>query len=106
MSPRAAGADDGGGVTSLANVLGSNTFDLLVAVPAGVLVAGTATVDFAAAVPMMAALTLATLVLCTLLRTELTLTDRETYALLVAYALFLGWIALESAGAVDLVPGA
>ena len=43
----------GEGVTSLANVLGSNTFDLLVAVPTGVLVAGTAAIDFAATVPMM-----------------------------------------------------
>jgi len=33
-------ARDGRGVTSVANVLGSNTFDLLVAIPAGVLIAG------------------------------------------------------------------
>ena len=92
-------------VTSLANVLGSNTFDLLVAIPAGVLIAGAATVDFAAAVPMMAMLTLATLVLFTLLRTDLALSHREAYVLLATYGLFLAWVALESVGAVDLVAG-
>jgi cation:H+ antiporter len=98
-------ADDGnGGVTSIANVLGSNTFDLLVAVPAGVLVAGAVPVDFAAAVPMMACLTVATLVLFTLLRTDLSLTDREAYALLGAYAVFVGWIVLETAGVSDVLP--
>jgi len=97
--------DDGnGGVTSVANVLGSNTFDLLVAVPAGVLVVGAAPVDFAAAVPMMACLTVATLVLFTLLRTDLSLTDREACALLGAYAAFVGWIVLETAGVSGVLP--
>mgnify|MGYP006291155353 CR=1 FL=1 len=106
VSLRAAGEEEDGGVTSLANVLGSNTFDLLVAVPAGVLVAGTTTVDFAAAVPMMAALTFATLVLFTLLRTELVLTNREAYTLLAVYGLFIAWVVLETLGTVDLLPGA
>ncbi|MFB6196535.1 MAG: sodium:calcium antiporter [Haloplanus sp.] len=105
VSLRAAAEDDGG-VTSMANVLGSNTFDLLIAVPAGVLVAGTATVDFAAAVPMMASLTVATLVLFTLLRTDLTLTDREAGTLLVGYAVFVGWIVLETVGVTGLLPTA
>jgi cation:H+ antiporter len=96
--------DGNGGVTSIANVLGSNTFDLLVAVPAGVLLAGTATVDFAAAVPMMACLTVATLVLFTLLRTDLSLTDREAYVLLGGYAAFVGWIVLETAGVSGVLP--
>jgi len=74
----------------MANVLGSNTFDLLVAVPAGILIAGTTTVDFAAAVPMMASLTVATLVLFPLLRTDRSLTDREVYVLLGAYVVFVG----------------
>jgi len=103
VSLRAANGSDGG-VTSLANVLGSNTFDLLVAVPAGVLVAGSATVDFAAAVPMMACLTVATLVLFTLLRTDLSLTAREAYTLLAAYAAFVGWVVLEAVGTVGLLP--
>ena len=98
-------ARDDRDVTSLGNVLGSNTFDLLVAIPAGVLIAGAPTVNFAAAVPMMAMLTLATLVLFTLLRTELRLTEIEAYGLLATYGLFLGWLVLETHDVVDLVPG-
>jgi len=103
VSLRAANDGPDGGVTSIANVLGSNTFDLLIAVPAGILIAGRATVDFAAAVPMMACLTVATLVLFTLLRTNLSLTDREAYVLLATYVAFLGWIALETVGLVGLL---
>jgi len=104
VSLRAANDGAEGGVTSVANVLGSNTFDLLVAVPAGVLIAGAAPIDFAAAVPMMACLTVATLVLFTLLRTDLSLTNGEAYALLAAYAAFVGWIALEAAGVSGVLP--
>ena len=96
----------GEGVTSLANVLGSNTFDLLVAVPAGVLVAGTAVIDFAATVPMMGFLTVATLVLFTVLRTDLTLTEREGYVLLGVYAVFVVWLVLETVGVTGSIPGA
>lgn len=87
-------------------MLGSNTFDLLVAVPAGVLVAGATTVDSAAAVPMMAALTFVTLVLFALLRTELSLIHREAYVLLFVYLLFVVWILLETVDVTNLVPGA
>ncbi|WP_233255287.1 sodium:calcium antiporter [Haloplanus rallus] len=106
VSLRAARGDAGGDVTSVANVLGSNTFDLLIAVPAGVLLAGTATVDFAAAVPMMASLTVATLVLFTLLRTGLALTFREAVVLLVVYGGFLGWLVLETVGVTGALPSA
>jgi cation:H+ antiporter len=57
-----------------------------------------------AAVPMMACLTLATLVLFTLLRTDLSLTDREAYVLLGTYVGFVGWIGLETVGVVGLLP--
>jgi cation:H+ antiporter len=106
VSLRAVEGDADGGVTSIANVLGSNTFDLLIAVPAGVLVAGTATIDFAAAVPMMACLTVATLVLFTVLRTELTLTGREAGLLLLSYGVFVCWIALETLGVTGVLPNA
>lgn len=94
-------ARDGGGVTSLANVLGSNTFDLLVALPAGVLIAGAAQVDFAIAGPMLAFLSFATIVLFAMLRTDLTLTTREAYVLVGIYAVFIGWMALETLGLVE-----
>lgn len=87
--------------TSIANVLGSNTFDLCVAVPVGVLIAGASLVDFAAAVPMMAALTVATLVLFALLRRNLDLSKPEAVGLLVGYGVFLVFV-LETGGVIGL----
>jgi len=99
-------ARDDRGVASLANVLGSNTFDLLVAIPVGVMIVGTWTVNFAIAVPMFAVLTLATILLFTALRTDLTLSRVESVALLVAYLVFVVWIALESlTTVVSYLPG-
>jgi cation:H+ antiporter len=91
-------ARDGNSVTSLANVLGSNTFDLLVAIPAGVLIAGSVTVDFATAVPMFAILTLATVVLFAMIRTDLRLTTGEAYGLLAGYLVFVLWLITETLG--------
>ena len=91
-------ARDDRGVTSLANVLGSNTFDLLVAIPLGVLIAGAWTVDFAMAVPMFGVLTAATILLFTVLRTDLVLSELESYALLCAYAVFVAWVIVETVG--------
>jgi cation:H+ antiporter len=93
----------GEGVTSLANVLGSNVFDLLVAIPAGVLVAGATPVDFGVAVPMIAALVAATVLFFTVARTDLELTDGEAYGLLAAYTVFVGWLLLETVGVTNLV---
>ncbi|WP_338742008.1 sodium:calcium antiporter [Haloplanus salilacus] len=103
VSVRAARDDED--VTSLTNVLGSNTFNLLVAIPVGVLLAGSATVDFLVAVPMMGFLAVATLVFIVFTRTRLELSIVEAYALLGLYALFLGWMVLETVGVVDLVRG-
>ena len=99
-------AKNGEGVTSLANVLGSNVFDLLVAVPAGILVAGTTAVNFAVAVPMMGFLTVATVVVFAFLRTELSLSTNESYALLGFYGLFVLWMVLETMDVTALIPGA
>jgi cation:H+ antiporter len=102
VSVRAARA--GRGVTSIANVLGSNVFDLLVCIPAGVLIAGAAVIDFAIAAPMMAILTLATVILFLAMRTKLVLSRAESAGLLGLYAAFVVWITVETFGLVDVVP--
>jgi cation:H+ antiporter len=93
-------ARDDRGVASIANVLGSNTFDLLVAIPVGIMLVGSTAIDFEMAVPMFAALTAATILLFTVLRTDMTLTRTESYALVLAYAVFVGWILAEVSGVV------
>ncbi|MGQ4556416.1 sodium:calcium antiporter [Halobellus sp. GM3] len=103
VSVRAAKNDDS--VTSLTNVLGSNTFNLLVAIPVGVILAGSATINFLAAIPTMGFLAFATLVFIVFTRTGLELTDREAYVFLGLYAVFLLWMTLESVGAIETVQG-
>lgn len=103
VSVRAARA--GRGVTSIANVLGSNIFDLLVCIPAGVLVAGAAVINFSVAAPLMGVLTAATVALFLMMRTRMVLSRVESVVLLVLYVAFIVWIAAESFAVVDLVPG-
>ncbi|NLV12583.1 sodium:calcium antiporter [Haloarcula argentinensis] len=103
VSIRAAKDDDS--VTSLTNVLGSNTFNLLVAIPVGVLLAGRATIDFLVAIPTMGFLGFATLVFIVFIRTDLELTDREAYTLLGLYVVFVCWMTLESVGLIETVSG-
>lgn len=88
---------------SLGNVLGSNIFDLLVAIPAGVLLAGTTSVSFTAAVPMMAFLIVATIVLFTFARTGMTITNSEGMAMLALYVAFISWLLLESVGVLGIL---
>jgi cation:H+ antiporter len=54
---------------------------------------------------MMGVLTVATVLLFTVLRTDLTLTNTESYALLGTYLLFVAWVVGETVGVVDLVIG-
>ena len=92
------------GVVSMSNVLGSNIFDLLIAVPAGVLIAGTVAFQFGVAVPLIGFLTLSTIVLFTQLRTDLILSKRESWTLLATYGVFVVWMVLEQAGVMSLLP--
>jgi len=72
-------------------------------VPAGVIIAGATTVSFAATVPMMAFLVVVTVVLFAFARTGMEITNREAWAMLVIYGLFVGWLLLESVGVVDVI---
>lgn len=98
-------AQNADSVTSLTNVLGSNTFNLLVAIPVGVILAGEATINFLAAIPTMGFLAFATLVFIVFLRTDLELTDVEAYGFVLLYVLFLLWMTLESTGVIETVRG-
>jgi cation:H+ antiporter len=103
VSIRAARRDSS--VTSLTNVLGSNTFNLLVAIPVGVVIAGPTTLNFLLAIPLMGFLGLATLVFIVFTRTHLELTNPEALAFLALYAGFLCWMGLETVGVFDTVRG-
>jgi cation:H+ antiporter len=103
VSVRAARVNDS--VTSLTNVLGSNIFNLLVAIPVGILLAGSATIDFLVAVPTMGFLGLATLVFVVFTRTDLELSRLEACGFLGIYVLFLLWMTLESLGVIETVRG-
>lgn len=94
-----------GGAVSLSNVLGSNIFDLLIAIPAGVLIAGVAHIDYAMAAPLMGFLTLATIVFFAMMRTNRQLGRAEAAVLLMLYVVFITWIALETLGYLGALPG-
>jgi cation:H+ antiporter len=89
---------EGKSIASLSNVLGSNTFDLLVAVPVGILLAGATVVNFSRSVPMMGSLTLATIVMFVLMRMGMILTRRDAVILLAVYLAFVVWMTLEAIG--------
>lgn len=97
-------AKKGEAITSLANVLGSNIFDLLVCIPIGVLIAGTTTINFSVAAPLMGALTLATLLLFSFMRTHMILGRKESIGLIILYGIFLLWMGLENFGIIDSIP--
>jgi cation:H+ antiporter len=48
-------------------------------------------------------LTVATILLFTVLRTDLVLTTVESYVLLLAYVLFVVWIVGETAGVTEVI---
>lgn len=66
----------------------------------GIIFAGSATVNFLTAVPLMGFLALATLVFVVFTRTQLELSDVEAVSLLVLYGFFLAWMILESVGVI------
>jgi cation:H+ antiporter len=98
-------AKKGDSVTSLTNVLGSNIFNLLVAIPVGVLLAGSATINFLVAIPTMGFLAFATLVFIVFTRTDLEVSNLEASGFLGLYGLFLLWMILESLSIIETIQG-
>lgn len=96
-------ARKGEDAVSLANVLGSNIFDLLIAVPAGVFIAGRTRVNFEVAAPLMGFLGVATILLFALLRINLELSVWKSWAVLGLYLLFVSVMIFETIGVVDLI---
>jgi len=90
--------------TSLANVMGSNTFDLLVVIPVGVLLTGSVIINFTLAVPMFAILTLITIVLLFMLLIGLSISRLEASLLIGLYMSFVLLVLGEITGVVDLIP--
>lgn len=83
---------------SVSNVLGSNVFDLLVAVPVGVLLAGAVNVRFNQIVPMMGFLMVATIVMLAFMRRDMRLSVAEAWWMMGLYVAFGLWMALEGFG--------
>lgn len=96
VSIRAAGNNRS--VASMANVFGSNTFDLLVAVPAGVIAVGGTTVAVGALSPILLFLLVATGLLFIVLRSDFEIHRPEAYVLLFVYVLFLVGIVIFERG--------
>ncbi len=92
-----------GAEVSFSNVLGSNIFDLLVATPAGVLLAGTALINFSVAAPLMGVLFGATLFFAAALRFNRCFTRMDAWRMLALYGVFIVWVALETVGTTHLL---
>ncbi len=93
----------GRSASSISNALGSNIFDLLVALPIGVLLVGSIGVNFTQTVPMMGFLTIATIVTLVFLRRDMKLSLREATVMMAMYLAFGGWMALEAFGVTHLL---
>ena len=94
---------EGRSESSISNVLGSNVFDLLVAVPLGILIAGAVTVNFTQTVPMMAFLMLATIVMLVFMRRDMEISRSEAVWMMVLYMAFGVWMAAEAFGITRLL---
>ncbi|HSH75180.1 MAG TPA: hypothetical protein VLA09_05835 [Longimicrobiales bacterium] len=89
--------------SSLTNVLGSNVFDLLVAVPAAVLVAGATEINFTQVVPMMTFLVGATIVMLLLMRRGMELARGDAVIMMALYVAFGLWMTSEAFGVTNLL---
>lgn len=90
---------------AISNVFGTNTFNFLVVLPIGAILAGGVTLGFMSAVPLLIFLFYSSLFVAMLVATDFEITQVEAYALLGLYILFVLWIAMESAGVTSILSG-
>jgi len=86
------------GKAAVANVFGTNTFNLVAALPIGVILAGGVSVSFLTSVPLILFLFYSTLFVLVVAATEFELTQIEGYFLIGIYVIFLVWMLSEAAG--------
>ena len=77
--------------------------DLLVAVPLGVMLVGSITVNFTQIVPMMTFLIIATIVMLIFMLRDMELSMRESHAMMFLYCAFGLWMTLEAFGVMNLL---
>jgi cation:H+ antiporter len=89
--------------SSVSNVLGSNVFDLLVAVPLGVMISGAIAVNFTQIVPMMTFLVLATVAMLVFMLRDMHISMGEAHIMMFLYVAFGVWMVLEGFGVTDFL---
>ena len=77
---------------SLANAIGSNVFDLLVAVPLGVLFVGAVAVDMTITMPLFLFLVIVTVLALILMRNDHHVSRGDAYIMLALYGGFVAWL--------------
>ncbi|MFC7185813.1 sodium:calcium antiporter [Halorubrum yunnanense] len=88
---------------AIANVFGTNTFNLVAALPIGVILAGGVSIGFLTSVPLLLFLFYTTLIVVVLAATDFEITTEEGYVFLAMYLLFLGWMTAEAFGVTTLL---
>jgi cation:H+ antiporter len=88
---------------AVANVFGTNTFNLLAALPIGVVVAGGVSIGFLTSVPLILFLFYTTLFTVVLAASDFEITTLEGYGLLALYVLFVAWMTTEAIGITTLL---
>lgn len=88
---------------SIANVAGSNIFDLLFIVSIGVIIAGGAVVNLSVNIPLLLILLFFTILTTYFVAEDNKLTVKESYTMLVLYIIFVIWIILEAFGVVGVI---
>lgn len=83
---------------SLTNAFGSNIFDLLVVLPAGVIIAGAVGFNYPRIIPMMMFLVFATVAFIIMARSRSELTNNNGKILLLMYLGFIIWMGIKYIG--------